>query len=71
MHKQEVVSINYLCRPLLFTIYIAYDTQIIKEKARTCKSHLNRGVQPDYPKDSLGLFLDIINLFTYLASANN
>jgi len=72
--QRKEMQINYytdLFGTVLFTIYIAYDTQIIKEKARTCKSRLNRGVQPDYPKDSLGLFLDIINLFTYLASANN
>ena len=55
----------------LFTIYIAYNTQIIKEQARTCKIKLNRGIQPDYPVDSLGLFLDVVNLFTHLASANS
>jgi hypothetical protein len=72
--QRKELQINYytdLFGIVLFTIYIAYDTQIIKENARTCKSQLNRGVQPDYPKESLGLFLDVINLFTHLASANN
>jgi FtsH-binding integral membrane protein len=40
---------------VLFSVYIAYDTQVIKYRAR--KPY-------DYVGMSLGLFLDIINLFT-------
>lgn len=37
----------------LFAIYVAYDTQLLKEKQRN----------KDYVNSSMGLFLDIINLF--------
>jgi len=40
---------------VLFSVYIAYDTQVIRYRAR--KPY-------DYVDMSLGLFLDIINLFT-------
>jgi FtsH-binding integral membrane protein len=40
---------------VLFSVYIAYDTQVIRYRAR--KPY-------DYVDLSLGLFLDIINLFT-------
>jgi len=40
---------------VLFSVYIAYDTQVIRYRAR--KPY-------DYVNMSLGLFLDIINLFT-------
>lgn len=39
----------------LFAIYVAYDTQLLKERQR--KPY-------DYVNASMGLFLDIINLFT-------
>ena len=42
----------------LFSIFVAYDTQRIKEIA----ARLKRGT-PDYVNASLGLFLDAINLF--------
>jgi FtsH-binding integral membrane protein len=40
----------------LFTVYVAYDTQRMKEDARKKKK--------DYVNSSMGLFLDVINLFT-------
>ncbi len=40
---------------VLFTIYVAYDTQRLKEDARLKKR--------DYVNSSMGLFLDAINLF--------
>lgn len=40
----------------LFTVYVAYDTQRIKEDARRKRK--------DYINSSMGLFLDAINLFT-------
>ncbi len=40
----------------IFMILILYDTKMLRVKARNC-------VVPDYPADSLGLFLDIVNLF--------
>ena len=40
----------------LFTVYVAYDTQRIKEDARRKRK--------DYINSSMGLFLDALNLFT-------
>ena len=45
----------------LFSIYIAYHTQELKQNALRCKI-------PNYPDDSLGLFLDLANLFNFLSS---
>lgn len=50
----------------LFAIYTAYDVQAAKEGKRACRNVANRSKQPDYPVESLGLFLDYINLFSYI-----
>lgn len=47
----------------LFSLFAAYDTQLVKVHARQCKK---RG---DYINESLGLFLDFVNLFQYLGVA--
>jgi len=47
----------------LFSLLAAYDTQVVKLHARQCKK---RG---DYINESLGLFLDFVNLFQYLGIA--
>jgi FtsH-binding integral membrane protein len=47
----------------LFSLFAAYDTQVVKVHARQCKK---RG---DYINESLGLFLDFVNLFQYLGVA--
>ena len=47
----------------LFSLFTAYDTQVVKLHARQCKK---RG---DYINESLGLFLDFVNLFQYLGVA--
>lgn len=44
----------------LFSVYVAYDTQRLKELS---KARRGRGSSPDYVDASLGLFLDAINLF--------
>lgn len=41
----------------IFMMLILYDTKLLRVKAERC-------VIPDYPTDSVGLFLDIINLFS-------
>ena len=48
---------------LLFTIYLAYDTQRLKQNAGVCKV-------PNYPNDAVGLFLDLANLFNFLSIRN-
>lgn len=47
----------------LFSLFAAYDTQIVKLHARQCKK---RG---DYINESLGLFLDFVNLFQNIGIA--
>ena len=42
---------------VLFTLYIGFDVEILKEHAKMCSSN------PDYVNESLNLFLDIVNLF--------
>jgi FtsH-binding integral membrane protein len=54
----------------LFAIYTAYDVQVIKEGKRGCRNSNNRRAQPDYPVESLGLFLDYINLFSYIGGGD-
>lgn len=41
----------------IFSLYLAYDTQVLKEMARECKG------RPDYINGALSLYLDIVNLF--------
>lgn len=42
----------------LFGLFTTYDVNLIKLKAKQCKSN------PDYIDSSMGLFLDLLNLFT-------
>lgn len=42
----------------LFGLFTTFDVTILKQKAKQCKSN------PDYVDSSMGLFLDLINLFT-------
>jgi FtsH-binding integral membrane protein len=42
---------------ILFSIYLAYDTQMLKRMAATCRGN------PDYINGAVNLYLDIINLF--------
>jgi FtsH-binding integral membrane protein len=56
--SQSISSINTILSwfaTVLFSIYVAYDTQRLKEESRLSKK--------DYVNSSLGLFLDFINLF--------
>jgi FtsH-binding integral membrane protein len=60
---KDKASLSYISDfgVLLFTIYLAYDTQRLKQQAGACKI-------PNYPNDSLNLFLDLANLFNFLSS---
>lgn len=46
----------------LFALFTAYDTQKIRQNARLCRG------QPDYINESVGIFLDFINLFANFGS---
>ena len=48
----------------LFSLFTAYDIQVLRGMAKLCSSRKNSRFQPDYPVASLGIFLDFINLFT-------
>jgi len=45
---------------ILFGVLILYDTKILRVKAATC-------TYPNYPADSVGLFLDGLNMYSNLA----
>ena len=53
----------------LFSLLTAYDIQVLRVGAKLCKR--TKGFQPDYPAESLGIFLDFINLFEDLSILNN
>lgn len=48
----------------VFMMLIMYDTKFLIEKSKIC-------IYPDYPQDSLGLFLDILNLFNNITILNS
>jgi len=47
---------------ILFTLFIGYDVQVLKEHAKQCKSN------PDYVQESINLYLDFLNLFQGVGS---
>lgn len=49
----------------LFSLFTAYDIQVLRMNAMLCRKG-KKGFQPDYPKDSIGIYLDFINLFVRL-----
>ena len=51
----------------LFSLFTAYDIQVIRVNAKLCR--LGKNVQPDYPVESLGIYLDFINLFTNMGNS--
>ena len=55
----------------LFAVFTAYDVQILKAGAKSCKRARNAGFPPDYPRESLGLYLDFINLFSSLGGRSD
>ena len=49
----------------LFAAFVGYDIQVLKENAKLCRGN------PDYVKESVGLYLDILNLFTGFGGMEN
>jgi FtsH-binding integral membrane protein len=45
----------------LFSLFTAYDIQVLRVNAKLCRT--TKKFQPDYPVESLGIYLDFINLF--------
>jgi len=59
--KESLTSANNVLRTIgtgLFAIFVAYDTQVLKEDAQQKKKH------PDYIMATMGLYLDLLNLVT-------
>jgi FtsH-binding integral membrane protein len=55
----------------LFAAYTAYDVQLVKAGAAGCRAARAAGRAPDYPQESLGLFLDFVNLFSRIGGGNS
>lgn len=49
----------------LFALYTASDIQVLKTHAKSCSS------APNYPKEAMELFMDLINIFTHMAEYMN
>ena len=49
---------------ILFSFFTVYHTQVIKQRAQSCRAEVRRGNDPNYPVYSLLFLLDYINLFT-------
>lgn len=47
---------------VLFTVFISFDTQTLKNRSKTCKES-SIFDYPNYPFESLDIILDLINLF--------
>lgn len=66
-YSKEAHSIISLLGVAVFSLLVVYDTQVIKKNKQVCNVLLKRGIKPNFPKESLGLFLDFINLFANLS----
>lgn len=65
--KKEGIKYLNLFGVALFAVFTAYDVQLLRATAASCrKMQKNFKRDPDYPADSLGLYLDFINLFQRL-----
>ena len=51
----------------LFAAFTAYDVQVLRAGAKACRTMQKKfKMDPDYPTESLGLYLDFMNLFVRL-----
>jgi FtsH-binding integral membrane protein len=53
----------------LFAAYTAYDVQVIKAMKSACGLKRSKAI-PDYPVESLNLYLDFVNLFTRMGRSD-
>jgi len=70
--KQKGIQWLNVFGVVLFSFYTAYDIQVLRVGAASCRV-LQRSlkINPDYPRESLGLFLDFINLFVRLGGSDS
>jgi FtsH-binding integral membrane protein len=65
--KRKGIQILNVVGVALFAVFTAYDVQVLRRNAKFCsKTQKNLKMDPDYPAESLGLYLDFVNLFTRL-----
>jgi len=65
--KQKGLKWLNLFGVALFAVFTAYDVQVLRAGAGSCRTAQKKlRVDPDYPVESLGLYLDFINLFARL-----
>ena len=53
---------------ILFSLFLLYDTKLLQVKAVHCETLIKKGIKPNYPRESMNIFLDLINLFANLGS---
>jgi FtsH-binding integral membrane protein len=56
MYRKSSIYISYIVI-LLFSLFVSYDTSKMFEMAKICVNY------PNYPKNSVDFFLDLLNLF--------
>ena len=64
MYKKTSVYISYVVI-LLFSLFVSYDTSKMFNMAKLCINY------PNYPKNSVDFFLDLLNLFTSFVNIYN
>lgn len=65
--KRKGIQILNVVGVALFAVLTAYDVQVLRAGAKSCsRMQKNLKIDPDYPAESLGLFLDFVNLFQNL-----
>jgi len=52
----------------LFALITAYDIQVLRVLAKRCNTLKKLKIEPDYPSESLNLYLDFINIFLNMDS---
>jgi hypothetical protein len=65
--KRKGIQILNVVGVALFAVFTAYDVQVLRAGAASCRRmQKNLKMDPDYPAESLGLYLDFVNLFQRL-----
>lgn len=65
--KRKGIQILNVVGVALFAVFTAYDVQVLRAGAKSCsRIQKNLKMDPDYPAESLGLYLDFMNLFVRL-----
>jgi FtsH-binding integral membrane protein len=67
LQNNEVNIFMQLFGVALFSVFTAYDVQVLRKNEMICQNALrNSRASADYPAESLGLYFDFVNLFRNL-----